>query len=95
MSEDWKDIKDAPKDGTEILAWCETKKRKGYEIIKWHKSDCWCDIYEDWAWFESSILGWMLLPKPPRKEHLCKKGLFECKENHNEPGLIVVDCQIL
>ena len=93
--EEWKDMKDAPKDGTEILAWCENEFRKGAEIIKWNSQySSWCDTSDSWGWDEDSVKGWMNLPpKPKKKKHHCIDGLFECKENYKELGLIIVDCQ--
>lgn len=67
----WFKIEDAPRDGTEILAWIKYKSHYGYGIIKFQNSTIlpWTDAI--YSYKEENIIGWMPLPKPPKKKHYC------------------------
>lgn len=95
MSE-WKDIKDAPKDGTLILIVLPKENEITFQkhfLVQWVEGKGWYDSAR-LIWWEndSHILGWMPLPEPPKKKHQCKKGLFTCETDPKKPGLVIIDC---
>lgn len=67
---EWKDIKDAPRDGTEILGYIMGDFVTGYEVMKWRR-DKWTAKNKAYYYDEDKILGWQPLPEPPKKKHFC------------------------
>ena len=90
--DEWKDAKDAPRDGTWILAWVKSVNHEGYDIVKYtiQGNLPWLGITS--CFYEySNILRWRPLPECPpglevKKQHYCKNpnvhpgALFECVE---------------
>lgn len=68
MSE-WQDISTAPRDGTEILAYMKIENNHFFSLMLF-KNGGWRNFA--WDYSEDKILGWMPLPNPPTKKHLCK-----------------------
>ncbi len=72
MSDEWKPIESAPKDGTAILAatWSEDWGGQFMQIVDW---DCWHDT---WGWavtdgvlYQPQVFThWQSLPSPPSQE---------------------------
>ncbi len=82
MSE-WQDIKDAPRDGTEILTYVKNEYDEGNEILKF-ENHTWNNGKR--GWYEENILGWMLLPEKPKKKHFCLNPEYE-KNIHPHPTI--------
>lgn len=77
----WEEAKDAPKDGTEIIiAYTDGFTGLTVDIFHYDKDiGCWTtgNYFLD---NDCEILGWITLPKLPKKFHLCKKNDFVCEE---------------
>lgn len=57
---DWNDdMSQAPKDGTEIIAWCGNY---GVAICHWSETGQWCDMA---GYSRIQATHWMPLPTPP------------------------------
>ena len=74
MSE-WKDISDAPRDGSQILVCYKFREQQEQYVSQAVVSldishDVW-EITYDCSIPESAIIGWMPLPNPPKKKHRC------------------------
>lgn len=71
---DWKPIETAPKDKTSILLYVKSQTTDYKFIIeaRYFKGEDppWLSFYASHP--ESHILGWMPLPKPPKKKHYCE-----------------------
>jgi hypothetical protein len=59
------DMKDAPKDGTEILIMNTYKGNKFWEIIKFYENE-WINACKFYL-IEEEILGWLPLPELPKE----------------------------
>jgi len=78
---EWKNIDEAPKDGTRILAFVETVISEFYEMIYFNSpSNRWLDQYQN-SFLPEQIKGWSPLPDRPKKEHKCYSSCCVCHSN--------------
>lgn len=79
----WFKIEDAPRDGTEILAYIECENFDGYDVIRRAKTlpIPWIGVFD---YEDANIKGWMPLPKPPKKRHFCgDPEIIHCYRDEN------------